>query len=165
MTLRAFTLKQIAAGLFIAVLLGFLYINARPIDEVKHNRVITNLSKLQELDSQLSEDVTKIRYGLLNNYDPLVATLEQIKQHKRDLEQGDYAIVNHGAPEIDQAMEEFSKALTEKETLVNQFKSHNALLRNSLYYMPLSVENISRSPLAPQSLRQRVESLLRDVLL
>lgn len=165
MTLRAFTLKQIVAGLFIAALLGFMYINSRPIDEVRHNRVITNLSKLDELDSQLNEDVIKLRYGLLNNYDPLVATLEQIRRHKRDLEQGDYAIVNRGNPEIDQAIAAFSRALTEKEALVDQFKSHNSLLRNSLYYLPLSVENVIHSPLAPQSLRQSVESLLRDVLL
>ena len=34
MTLRTFTPKQLLAGLFITALLGFLFINARPIDEL-----------------------------------------------------------------------------------------------------------------------------------
>jgi len=154
-----------AAGLLAAALIVFLLANARSIDPVTHSRVVANLSKIQELDSELDEIVLKLRDALLNSYDPLVATLNLIKLHKRALEQGEYAIAGRGEPEIDKAMAGFSRELAEKEALVERFKSKNALLKNSFHYLPLSVETLSRDPRIPQAPRAGAQALLRDILL
>lgn len=164
MSFARLTIK-IAAGLLAIALIVFLLANARSIDPIGHNRIIANLSKLQELDSELDEIVLKVRDALINNYDPLVATLNLIKWHKRDLEQGEYAIAGRGELEIDKAMAGFSRKLAEKEALIEQFKSKNSLLKNSFHYFPLSVEVLSRDPQIPQAVRTRAQALLRDILL
>ncbi|MBI3916528.1 MAG: EAL domain-containing protein [Betaproteobacteria bacterium] len=158
-------LRQAGAALGVVLVLAFLVVNLRSIDPAKHDLVTANLSKVQELDSELGELVLKLRYGLLNNYDRLAATLDRIKRLKRDLEAGEYAIAGQGNAEIDRAMSEFSRTLSNKAVLIEQFKSHNALLRNSAYYLPLSVAAVSSSPMAPDKLRDTLQALLRDALL
>lgn len=156
---------RVAAALLAAALVVFLLANARSIDPATHSRVIANLSAMQELDSELDEIVLKLRDALLNNYDPLVATFELIKSRQRDLEQGEHAIVGRGETELDSAMAEVSGKLAGKEALIEQFKSRNALLRNSFYYFPLSVDGLSRDPQVPPAVRAHAQALLRDMLL
>jgi diguanylate cyclase (GGDEF)-like protein/PAS domain S-box-containing protein len=165
MTLRTGNWKRLLAGVLIAVLLGFLFLNSPSIDHVRNTRVITALGKLPKLDAQMDEFVLKHRFGLLNNYDPLVVTLESIKQIKHDLEHGEYAIVGLGIPEIDQAMVRFSGRLAEKEAVLERFKSRNAVLRNSSHYFPLAVDKLSRDSQVSEALKAQAESLLRQVLL
>jgi diguanylate cyclase (GGDEF)-like protein/PAS domain S-box-containing protein len=165
MNLRMGNSKRWLAGLVIAALLGFLFVNSPSIDHVRHTQVLTALSKLPELDSQVDEIVLKHRFGLVNNYDSLVMNLESIKRYQHDLEQGEYAIAGRGNPEIDRAMAGFSTRLAEKETVVERFKSRNAVLRNSSYYFPLAVDRLSRDRRVSGPLRAQAESLLRQVLL
>ena len=157
--------KRLLAGLAIAALLGILFVNAPSVDHVRHTEALTALSKLQELDARMDEIVLKHRFGLVNNYDSLVATLGSIKRYKNELEQGDHAIAGLGDPEIDRAMADFSGALAAKEVVLERFKSRNAVLRNSSYYFPLAVDKLSRDPRVPGALRAQAESLLRQVLL
>jgi len=154
-----------AAALLVAALLAYLLINARSIEPAAHSRVIADLSRIQELDSELDEIVLKLRDALLNSYDPLVATLSRIKAHQRDLGRGEHAIVGRGEAELDDAMAVVARRLEEKEALIERFKSRNALLRNSFHYFPLSVEVFSADAQAPAGLRAALHALLRDVLL
>jgi hypothetical protein len=156
-----------AAGgvLAVATFIGFLAWNARMIDPAAHSRVIANLSKLQELDSELDETMLKLRDGLLNNYDPLVATLNLVNAHKRDLQEGEHGIVRDGGAELETAMASVAAKLAEKEALFEQFKSENALLKNSFHYFPLSVERLLRAPQVPAEVHNPMQRLLRDVLL
>ena len=156
-----------AAGgvLAVATFIGFLAWNARMIDPAAHSRVIANLSKLQELDSELDETMLKLRDGLLNNYDPLVATLNLVNAHKRDLQEGEHGIVRVGGAELETAMASVAAKLAEKEALFEQFKSENALLKNSFHYFPLSVERLLRDPQVPAEVHNPMQRLLRDVLL
>jgi len=165
MKLRMGNLKRLPAGLLIAALLGFLFVNSPSIDHVRHTQVLTALSKLPELDSEMDEIVLKHRFGLVNNYDSLVATMESIKRYKHELEQGDHAIAGVGDPEINQAMARFSARLAKKETVLERFKSRNAVLRNSSNYFPLAVDRLSRDRRVSATLRAQAESLLRQVLL
>ena len=156
-----------AAGgvLAAATFIGFLAWNARMIDPAAHSRVIANLSKLQELDSELDETVLKLRDALLNNYDPLVATLNLVNAHKRDLQVGEHAIDRVGGAELGTAMAGVAAKIAEKEALLERFKSGNALLKNSFHYFPLSVETLLRDPQVPAEIRNPVQLLLRDILL
>ncbi len=165
MKLRIGNSKRLLVGLLIAALVGFLFVISPSIDHVRHTQVLAALSKLPQLDAQMDEIVLKHRFGLLNNYDPLVVTLVSIKRYKHDLEQGDYAIVGLGNREIDRAMAKFSGRLEEKEAVLERFKSRNAVLRNSSHYFPLAVDNLSRDRRVSGALHAQAESLLRQVLL
>jgi diguanylate cyclase (GGDEF)-like protein/PAS domain S-box-containing protein len=155
-----------AGGAVVAVaFIGVLAWQARTIDPAAHSRVLANLSRLQELDSELDETVLKLRDALLNTYDPLVAKVSLVHAHRRDLQQGEHAIARVGGAELDSAMGQVAGELAAKELLLEQFKSNNALLRNSVHYFPPSVETLMREPQLPEGMRRSVRGLLRDVLM
>lgn len=144
---------------------GFLVFNARTIDPASHSRVIANLSKLQELDANLDEIVLKLRDALLNNYDPLVDTLNLIRAHRRDLERKELALARLGGADVRAAMVTVDARLAEKEALIEQFKSRNAVLKNSYHYFPRSIETLMADSQVPRRLRASFQFLLRDILL
>ena len=159
------TAARAGAGLLAAAVIAFLLVNARSIDPAAHSSVIGNLSKIQELDSELDEIVLKLRDGLLHTYDPLVAALGLIHAHHRDLEAGEHAVAGRGEAEVDAALAQLDVALAEKEALIERFKSRNALLRNSFHYFPTSVDVMSRDAQTPPELRVSAQALLRDMLM
>ncbi len=133
MSLDRFSLRQIGIGLIVTALLMFLFANARYTDPARHNRIVANLSEIEKLNSDLNEIVLETRYGVVNNYDPLVATLDRVKRRQRELETGEYAIARQGDAGIDREMATFSQVLLQKEELIERFKSRNAMLKNSIY--------------------------------
>jgi diguanylate cyclase (GGDEF)-like protein/PAS domain S-box-containing protein len=158
----------LAAGagvLAAATVVGFLAWHARPVDPAAHSRVIANLSKLQELDSEIDETVLRLRDALLSSYDPLVAALSVVHAHQRDLQSAEHAIVRVGGAELETAMADVAAKVAQKEALIEAFKSANALLKNSFHYFPLSVDTLLRDPQVPGELRNGVQRLLRDILL
>ncbi len=165
MSFPFFSLRQIGIGCGVALVSIFLLANARYMDPARHNRIIANLSEIEKLNSDLNEVVLKIRYGLVNNYDPLVATLDRIKRRQKELENGQYAIAGRGDEEIDGEMAAFSQVLLQKEELVERFKFGNALLKNSFYYMPLAVAEAGTGPGVSSATQGTLQSLLREVLL
>jgi hypothetical protein len=131
--LKATRLAAAGAALVAAAFVGVLAWNAKTIDPAAHSRVIANLGKLQELDSELDEVTLKLRDALLSNYDPLVASLSLVHAHTRDLQEGEYAIVLVGGTELAAAMAGIAQKLADKEALLERFKTSNALLKNSFH--------------------------------
>jgi len=67
------------------VFLVFLFLNARVIDPVQHQRTLEDLDEISTLDSQIDEQVVKLRYRLLNNYAGLVVAENDLKLRRDDL--------------------------------------------------------------------------------
>ena len=97
-------------------------------------------------DSELHRDVLSARAGMLHNYDPLVrdeldlrAAVELLREKAPD-------------PEIAAAAERLSGLVAHEEDWMEQFKSENALLHNSLAYFELFSTNLTRrgGTLVPQ---------------
>ncbi|MDB5902332.1 MAG: diguanylate cyclase [Betaproteobacteria bacterium] len=155
---------QVAAlALAAAMLVGFA--NVYGLDSGRHDSVVTRLREMQALDSELSETVLKLRYGLINNYDPPVAILQRLTRIKESLETGRDAIAGRGSSDIDAAIAQLSTTLQTREDLVERFKSHNALLRNSVLYLPLSVEKAALGAGTSSFLREKLHAVLREALL
>lgn len=165
MNARTLSFKHFAAGIAVLLALALLLINGRPIDTAAHGRVIAQLGELNELDSHLGETVLAIRDGLITHYDPLAATLARMSVVVGELREGEDAIVGRGNADIDRAWQATAAALANKEDLVESFKSHNALLKNSLYYLPLVVDTALKQLPASDGLRGTLERMLREVLL
>lgn len=123
-------------------LVTFLYGQSRIADPEFHQRIVGNLRLFAQLDATLNRDVLRSRYRLLRYYDPLVATSGQMRQLQNDLKDGPLRIYHVGAPNVDNAIEAVNQSLEEKEELIEQFKSNNAILQNSIRYLPLAGENL-----------------------
>ncbi|HYD62955.1 MAG TPA: DAHL domain-containing protein [Noviherbaspirillum sp.] len=127
-------------GLGFAVLLaisGYLYYQTQAINVDVQNQLVPALRELKQLDAEWNTNILKARVGLLNNYDPVTTPLPHVRQLRERLIRG--VKMAHGGA-LEEALYGMEMAFVEKEELVEQFKSQNAVLRNSLRYFPTAVE-------------------------
>jgi len=126
----------------LAVLLaGALYLldQAADFDGRRYQASVALLQQARQQGAQWEVEVLKARLGLSANYDAVVdplALLTALPQRLTALAapgQADVAAL--GA-----ALADYQRALQDKSALVEAFKSHNAVLRNSLAFLPAAAE-------------------------
>ncbi|MEO5573220.1 MAG: EAL domain-containing protein [Gammaproteobacteria bacterium] len=123
-------------------ILSFLYIQSQSFDHARNNKIIANIGLFKQLDTLLNQGVIKARSNLLSNYDPLVQKLARLHKLLNSFIEGPLAIYRQGYDDIDLALTGLSRTLQEKENLVEHFKSQNAVLTNSLKYLPLAINEL-----------------------
>lgn len=168
-----------------AILFAYLAAGRGP-DRDTRAAVLTALREIDFSNSALQRDVLQARAGLLNNYDPLVASIAELHERLAQLN----AISAGSAIEDDtplrQPLARLSAAIEVNESLVEKFKTKNAILQNSLGifsrlladvpdYPPYDVDNLGgewrylgalmlRFSIHPDaSLAQRIHEILNHV--
>ena len=148
-------------------LLSWLYTKSTAVEPEKHLHFISTIRTIKQLDANLNQDLLRARYNLLLHYDPFVSTLDQLRALTQPLtgkRSTDYL------DELDPALKEIALTLNrtvdEKTAQIEQFKSHNAVFKNSLRYFPiLTSQLIKHSDTAKLSvLGDEIENLQREVL-
>jgi two-component system, NtrC family, sensor kinase len=81
---------------------------------------------------------------LSHNYDPLVSPLYEMARLWQRLDAIESEPGRHAPTLWATQRDEYLKAIKEKTRLVEQFKSHNAVLRNSLAFLPTAEDDIQR---------------------
>ena len=149
------------------ILFSFLFVNAQAIDFTQHNRYAVTLRRINELDARINQNVLQSRYGLLTYYDPIVNELKELQELQIRVETPPSFINQQGQMEIHQLLQSHVEILQQKEQLIEAFKSKNAIIRNSLSYLPIvvanTVEKASRKTTNDEFVTL-LNSLLRDVL-
>ncbi|UMR33149.1 ATP-binding protein [Massilia sp. MB5] len=136
--LRKGWLPLAALGLLLASALLLFYARSRDYDASSYFANIALLRHLKQLDASWELNVMKSRVGLNQNYDALVDPLPDVATLPQQL-----AVLQQNAPEalqkkLEQVLHAFQQAMTEKARLIEAFKSHNAVLRNSLVFLPVA---------------------------
>ena len=126
-------LAPVITGLML-LLTYFLVQGATP-DAVLHERTLDALRQLIVNDAALQRDVLAARTGRLRNYDPLVRSVENMRDAAARLQTADHVASGPTQGEIKRRIEEATAAVRDQESLVDDFKSGNALLQNSLNYL------------------------------
>jgi diguanylate cyclase (GGDEF)-like protein len=116
---------------------GYLYYQTQAIDVDMQNQVMPALRELKQLDAEWNSNILKARVGLLSNYDPVTTPLPHVRRLRERLIRS--VKMTHGGT-LEEALYGMESAFVEKEDLVEQFKSQNAVLQNSLRYFPTAVE-------------------------
>lgn len=164
-------LAVIAVLAALALVLGYLFARTQAIDIDAQNRVMLNLRELQKLDAEWNVNVLRSHIGLNADYDPLSAPLPRMHL----LQGGVLASLGMvRGPEAPAVFQQLMRATGEKEALVEQFKSQNAILRNSLIFLPPAIADLKtelngiESALAPArtvlAMDAALNTLLTDVL-
>ena len=137
------TARRRIAGLILLALLGttlgFLFNRTQAIDIDAQNRVMLNLRELEKLDAQWNVNILRTHIGLNPDYDPLTAPLARMRQLQTNLGASLNMARGLDAPAT---YSELLRAMAQKEELVEQFKSQNAVLRNSLVYFPPAIADL-----------------------
>nr|WP_298141466.1 DAHL domain-containing protein [uncultured Pseudomonas sp.] len=162
---------QLLGTVFVILLAvpAFLYERTQALNASTQNQVMAALRELKQLDAEWNANILKTRAGMHNNYDPLSAPLPHVHELQQRLAMS--PPMSH-AELLQKRLEDMERAFVAKEDLVEQFKSQNALLRNSLRYFPTAVETfkelLASLPPTDQStlhlLGEVIDGLLRDVL-
>lgn len=111
------------------VLLTWLLVRSMNTDTQRIQEALHALDRLAIAQSALQRDVLRARSGLLRNYDPLVSQVAASHEALNVLHFG-----MGDDPAISQRVDELDATLSEQEDLIEEFKSTNALLQNSLAY-------------------------------
>ncbi len=162
-----FAEKKIALASMALIVFSFLLGNSLAIDFNQHDRFNENLHQLKEIDATLNKDVFELRYGLVTHSDRTVKDLKKIKTMQNELKQTPSFLNKKGRAEIQQLLESHTAIHRQKESLIEQFKSQNALLKNSLYYFPVLATELAgqASRKGDWELAAFVNDMLRDVLI
>lgn len=123
----------------LTVTLGYLFNRTQAIDIDAQNRVVLNLRELEKLDARWNVDILRSHIGLNPDYDPLSAPLPRMHQLQQQI--GAALPMTRGTEAV-AVYRQLDLALREKEDLVEQFKSQNAVLRNSLSYFPPAITDL-----------------------
>ena len=111
--------------LSLLVVLTYLLLRGFTPDAELQERRLRAIDALTFNEAALHRDVLKASNGLLLNYDPLVATVSRLREITAELRE-------LGA--LSSLMDAIAAELDGQESLIEDFKSAHALLRNSLSY-------------------------------
>jgi len=129
-------------AVLLASILIFLYFNSNSEKTATYSESRDLIRLMKQQDAQWENEILKSRVAISYNYDPLVSPMTEMN---RLWERFDTMQSGHGRHESRQwndAHKAFLQAMQEKTRLVEQFKSHNALLRNSLAFLPTAEDDI-----------------------
>ncbi len=144
------------------LLLSFLYAKSRVHDYEKVERILQVLRNIKEADSNLDESLLKTRYYIIKNYDPINQYLSEIQVSLNTLDKGNDSIRNPGQANIIEKLDEFAKIFNEKKQELDSFKGQNAILKNAMQLLPISIEKVkSQKNINPILL----DDLLKNILL
>jgi len=115
----------------------FYYQHQLPDVESVRRDVNEHLLRIESLDSSVNEFALRSRVNIDSNYDSLARVTELLDRSIREFESAyfDDAIMDDLL--LRQRFSELKNALETKNDLIENFKSHNSVLRNSEKYAPL----------------------------
>ena len=150
--------------------LAFLVLQTRAINFNTSNEIVNTLRQLKQVDAEWNVDVLRAKTGLVTNYDqvasplPLISSLEdQLTDTTSQYWFGHEDSIAAMKPMLDK----FRTLMDNKIAAIEQFKSQNAILRNSSRFLPVAandlVDAIRASASSPGE-RQAAERRLNDLL-
>jgi signal transduction histidine kinase len=129
----------VLASLGLITVLWALVQKTQSIDTSVLQQVNSQLRELKQVDATWNLDILRSKMGINKNYDQVTTPLQWLQQNQPALMA---AVDQTEANAIKQAADELRAAINEKISLVDRFKMQNALLKNSLRFLPTAVAQL-----------------------
>ncbi|WP_431098883.1 DAHL domain-containing protein [Polaromonas aquatica] len=136
---------MVAVTAVLLSILVFLYAKTQSFDESDHFEDIAVLRHLKQLDAQWELDVLKSRIGINAHYDALADHQGEMIRLIEQLESGARTRKNEAFVIPEDKLTALHRAIEDKAVLIEQFKSNNSVLRNSLAFLPTAAEDVQQS--------------------
>lgn len=145
-------------------LLTFSFYQTRIVDFDKLERIFALIQSIREADATLDQDILKSRYYLIKSYDPLNLSILQIQTNINELKTGALAIskIAPSNKAASEALDKYVEVFQQRKILIDKFKSQNAILKNSLYYLPSSAGKAKK--LSSGGYSTLVDEIVRETL-
>lgn len=156
-----------ALALVLLAVLLFFYGRTRDYDPTRYAETQAVLRQLKQADAEWELQVLRSRIGLSLDYDTLVDPWRVLRNNLESLDAGVAAVGLASQWNWPQLRVRLSDELRSKSRLIEKYKSHNAVLRNSVAYLPLAEdelqEHMSFPPGTPE--RDKLSTAILEVLL
>lgn len=163
-------------AILVFLISGLLIYKSLPVSFQQYKEYRDQVINLGELEANFYQEVLRARYELFAYYDPIVNNLEEQGEVLASLEKIPSFVNATDQREIRNFLENRQASLAQKENLSEVFKSRNALLKNSLRYLPFLSDQIDTklSTLQPTetldagklaTLNNTLNQLIRNLLL
>src|SRR6478735_11860847 len=163
---RAFRAALVIFAAGFCGVLGYSAVNA--IDYAEEESYSRDLRRVQAKTAELNERVLKSRSAMMSQYDPLVHALRSLRAVLARLQRVPGFLGRDAALDLRQKLREGEAQLRDKDELVENFKTHNAVLQNSLHYFPIlanSVIDRARATPAGLPVASRIQALISAIML
>ena len=160
-------LKHAAIGLIALFIISFLYFKTQSINLDEHDLIIDDISQFKQEDAVLNQHILEIRLGLLSYYDSTVSNLKTLKQIHAEVSRTVLQLCADTPADIKQYIEAVDQALKQKQQWLETFKSSNAVLNNSLRYLPVATTQVLAHleyNKQDNELRRTLNRLLRNII-
>lgn len=126
----------------LASVLVYLYWMSRSDENGTYAQARDLIRQIKQYDAQWEGAVLKARTTTNYNYDPLVLPLLEMKRLWREFDTLEGRHLQTDRLAWQSAFRDYQQAFDDKVLLVSRFKSHNAILRNSLAFLPAAADVI-----------------------
>jgi hypothetical protein len=107
-----------------------------------YERVLEQLKELQILDEETNSLMMRSRLDIDKNYDRLSALPARIRDLQTGISAGKVGFINAENLSLGSNFEKYKEAEQNKSAIVENFKSHNSVLRNSVRYAPIAADRL-----------------------
>lgn len=150
----------IGIALLVSVLSFFFYKSI--FSELPLSETLSTIDEIQDLQVQLHRDLLRYRSNQIQQYDTLNETLHELDKQISSFSSSSIAVEEIG---ID-AVNSIKKTIIHQSLLVEDFKTHHSILRNSLFYIfNVSTDLYSIKPKVQSKEQLRTTAELLTVLL
>ena len=144
---------------------ALLYRRTQAIDIHAHEDLKDLLQNMRQVDADLGKGVLASRYGLINQYDALTHSSAELEASRAELDSRLNGVVYRDARSA-QAAETLDRATRTLRNDIEQFKTQNSILKNSLFYLPVAGETLAAELSGPDpEFAHQVNTLVRSTLM
>ena len=129
--------------LFLLLLLTWLLLSGLNLNSTRYDRQLEALDQFSRFERALNREVLTARAGLSRNYDALARLTNAYEDSLIQLREA----AGSDSEEV-AAIEALAAGARRQQQLVEQFKSRNALLRNSFLYFGMTVSACAKTSAA-----------------
>ncbi len=140
--MKSTTLLQYLFAISIASLIVFLFFNSR-FDNDLHQRTIVDILTFLEYDSRIRLQVIELQQGHRKNYGGLVAAMEQQKRIIDSIQQRNQLKQSNQITSLSDLLIDLRQERELRDEDIEFFKRENAVLRNTLHYLPKFIDTLS----------------------
>ncbi len=119
-------------GLAIIFAVSVLFINTQSFENSSHSNIIDNLRKIKQYDAMLDRNILSSRYQLYHNYSLIDESIIQLQESINELKWSVIAKYAEESLRISDNLRKLVSAYEEKSEIIEDFKTDNALFKNSL---------------------------------
>ncbi|MEE8528008.1 MAG: DAHL domain-containing protein, partial [Gammaproteobacteria bacterium] len=159
--------KQALVIVFALALITILYVKTEAVTPETHTWIVNHLREIEHQEALLNQDTLKARSGLLPHVDSLVSGIRRVSTLIGETREAIHRMFGAGDHEIATAMEAVAEQFAKRVSVIEDFKSDNAVLSNSLGYFTFYVAEISsniRSTGNNDALAEEIENLRLEIL-